>query len=208
MEKLPAQKQNQKSKDKDKERTVPIKSKSKVHSENDEPELKNEEKESVVVEEPVKRKRGRPSTLEKKLGPPKKVIMIKNKSLQAKKTKPEVLTEKRPRGRPRKIIESVNSDSSPVKALKTKVKSPKENGNISEGMKSTKSLSPLKTKSPVKESEIDEDITSTTEKIKDPDVVEDETVSSSCQDLVRSVKVQTKPISQKPAKSYINKVSF
>lgn len=128
------------------------------------------------------------------------------KSLSIKKPNPEIV-EKRPRGRPRKVVETV-TDNTPVKALKTKTKSPKENSNSSDGIKSSKSLSPTKTKSPVKESEIDENITSTTERLKDPDVVEDETVSSSCQDLVRSVKVQTKPISKKPPKSYINKVCF
>jgi hypothetical protein len=105
------------------------------------------------------------------------------------------------------VVEPVIADKTPIKPLKTKVKSPKEN-NAPEGLKATKNTSSLKIKSPVKESEVDENITSTTERLKDPDVVEDETVSSSCQDLVRSVKVQTKPISKKPPKSYINKVGF
>lgn len=166
-------------------------------------ELKDEEKEDSEQEQPIKRKRGRPSSLEKKCSPPKKVV---KKPLVTKKTSPEAVVEKRPRGRPRKVVELVNTDDTPVKPLKTKVKSPKENSSISEGIKTTKSTSLLKTKSPVKENEIDENITSTTERLKDPDVVEDETVSSSCQDLVRSVKVQTKPISKKPPKSYINKV--
>lgn len=168
-------------------------------------ELKNNEKECLEQEQPVKRKRGRPSSLEKKCNPPKKVA---KKPLLVNKTSPEVIVEKRSRGRPRKVVEPVNADDTPVKPLKTKVKSPKENSSISEGVKTTKSASVSKTKSPVKENEIDENITSTTERLKDPDVVEDETVSSSCQDLVRSVKVQTKPISKKPPKSYINKVRF
>lgn len=184
---------------KDKEEILSVKTEIKVEV----PELKDKEKD-IVVEEPVKRKRGRPSSLEKKCSPPKKVV--KKLSL-TKKASPEVIVaEKRPRGRPRKLVDSVNADNTPVKSLKTKVKSPKENGS-SEGAKTTKHVSPSKTKSPVKETEVDENITSTTERLKDPDVVEDETVSSSCQDLVRSVKVQTKPISKKPSKNYINKVS-
>lgn len=165
-------------------------------------DLKHDEKEHSE-EEPVKRKRGRPPSLEKKSTPPKKVI---KKPLPIKKPSPEIVVEKRPRGRPRKVIESI-ADNTPVKPSKTKNKTSKENSSLSEGVKTTKSASPTKIKSPVKESEVDENITSTTEKLKNTDVVEDETVSSSCQDLVRSVKVQTKPISKKPPKSYINKVS-
>lgn len=181
-----------------KERKISIKTEPKVETDTEESESKDE-----VT--PVKRKRGRPLSLEKKISPPKKVV---KKSVLVKKNSPENIVEKRPRGRPRKVIEPVNDDNTPVKHLKTKVKSAKENTNASEGIKTSKSTSPLKTKSPVKENEVDENITSTTERLKDPDVVEDETVSSSCQDLVRSVKVQTKPISKKPPKSYINKVSF
>jgi len=176
----------------------------KVELKNEEMESKDKEKECSEQEQPVKRKRGRPSSLEKKCSPPKKVV---KKPLLVKKTTSEVVVEKRPRGRPRKIVETVNADHTSVKQLKTKIKSPKDNSSVCEGInKTTKSVSLLKTKSPVKENEIDENITSTTERLKDPDVVEDETVSSSCQDLVRSVKVQTKPISKKPPKSYINKV--
>lgn len=168
-------------------------------------ETDTEESESKDEVKPVKRKRGRPLSLEKKTSPPKKIV---KKPLLIKKTSSENTVEKRPRGRPRKVSEPVSTDNIPIKHLKTKVKSPKENINASEGInKTSKSVSPLKTKSPAKENEVDENITSTTERLKDPDVVEDETVSSSCQDLVRSVKVQTKPISKKPPKSYINKVS-
>lgn len=181
-----------------KEPKVSIKTEVKVETDTEESELKDEEK-------PVKRKRGRPLSLEKKISPPKKVV---KKPLLVKKASPENIIEKRPRGRPRKVIEPINADNTPVKNLRTKVKSPKENTNVSDGIKTSKSASPLKTKSPVKENEVDENITSTTERLKDPDVVEDETVSSSCQDLVRSVKVQTKPISKKPPKSYINKVNL
>lgn len=181
-----------------KEEKISIKTEVKNETDTEESESKDEVK-------PIKRKRGRPLSLEKKLSPPKKVV---KKSLLIKKTSPENTVEKRPRGRPRKVIEPVNEENTPVKHLKTKVKSTKENTNASEGIKTSKNASPLKTKSPVKENEVDENITSTTERLKDPDVVEDETVSSSCQDLVRSVKVQTKPISKKPPKSYINKVSF
>ncbi|XP_008187263.1 zinc finger MYND domain-containing protein 11 [Acyrthosiphon pisum] len=179
-----------------KEQKISIKTEAKVETDTEESESKDEVK-------PVKRKRGRPLSLEKKISPPKKVV---KKSLLIKKSSPENSVEKRPRGRPRKVIEPVIEDSTPVKQLKTKVKSTKENTNASEGIKTSKNASPLKTKSPVKETEVDENITSTTERLKDPDVVEDETVSSSCQDLVRSVKVQTKPISKKPPKSYINKI--
>lgn len=176
----------------------------KVDTFTDESNLKNEIKECLEEELPVKRKRGRPLSLEKKCSPPKKVV---KKASLIKKASPEVVNvEKRPRGRPRKVVKPPIIDT-PVKLSRTKVKTPKENG-ISDGAKTTKHVSPLKTKSPVKENEVDENITSTTERLKDPDVVEDETVSSSCQDLVRSVKVQTKPISKKPPKSYINKVSF
>lgn len=181
-----------------KEEKISLKTEAKVETDTEEPESKDEVK-------PVKRKRGRPLSLEKKISPPKKVV---KKSLSIKKISPENIVEKRPRGRPRKIIEPINEDSTPSKHLKTKVKTTKENTNASEGIKTSKNVSPLKTKSPVKENDVDENITSTTERLKDPDVVEDETVSSSCQDLVRSVKVQTKPISKKPPKSYINKVSF
>jgi len=181
-----------------KEQKTSIKAEAKVETDTEESESKDEVK-------PVKRKRGRPLSLEKKTSPPKKVV---KKPLLIKKTSPENIVEKRPRGRPRKVSEPLHADNTPVKHVKTKVKSPKENINASEGIKTSKSASPLKTKSPVKENEVDENITSTTERLKDPDVVEDETVSSSCQDLVRSVKVQTKPISKKPPKSYINKVSF
>lgn len=191
-----------------KEEIVPIKEEmkieTKIETDNDNLEIKDEEKQ-CLEEEPVKRKRGRPSSLEKKCSPPKKIV---KKPLLVKKTTPEITVEKRPRGRPRKVVEPVNTDNTPVKPLKAKVKSPKENSSVSEGNKVSKSASPLKTKSPVKETEVDENITSTTERLKDPDVVEDETVSSSCQDLVRSVKVQTKPMSKKPSKSYINKVSL
>lgn len=190
-----------------KEEIVPIKEEikieMKIETDIDNSEVKDEEKQ-CLEEEPVKRKRGRPSSLEKKCSPPKKIV---KKPLLVKKPSPEIV-EKRPRGRPRKVVDPVNTDNTPVKSLKTKVKSPKENSSVSEGNKLSKSVSPLKTKSPVKETEVDENITSTTERLKDPDVVEDETVSSSCQDLVRSVKVQTKPMSKKPSKSYINKVSF
>lgn len=189
-----------------KEEIVPIKEETtietKIEADNDNLELKDDEKQSSE-EEPVKRKRGRPSSLEKKCSPPKKIV---RKPSLVQKVSPEIV-EKRPRGRPRKVVDSVNTDSTPVKPLKTKVKSPKDNSSASEGSKISKSASPLKTKSPVKETEVDENITSTTERLKDP-VVEDETVSSSCQDLVRSVKVQTKPMSKKPSKSYLNKVSF
>lgn len=181
-----------------KEQIASTKEKVKVESDNEESEEKDEEK-------PVKRKRGRPLSLEKKISPPKKVL---KKPLLIKKTSPESVMEKRPRGRPRKIIEAVNADNTPVKPLKTKIKSPKENTSVSEGTKTSKSASPLKTKTVIKENEVDENITSTTERLKDPDVVVDETVSSSCQDLVRSVKVQTKPIGKKPPKSYINKVGL
>lgn len=177
----------------------------KVETFTEESKLKNEIKESLEEEPPVKRKRGRPLSLEKKCSPPKKVV---KKALLIKKASPEVVSvEKRPRGRPRKVVKPPIIDNTPAKLSRTKVKILKENG-ISDGAKTTKHASPLKTKSPVKENEVDENITSTTERLKDPDVVEDETVSSSCQDLVRSVKVQTKPISKKPPKSYINKVSF
>lgn len=177
---------------------ISTKTETKVETDTEESESKDEVK-------PVKRKRGRPLSLEKKISPPKRVV---KKSLSIKKISPENIVEKRPRGRPRKVIEPVNENSTPSKHLKTKVKTTKENTNASEGIKTSKNISPLKTKSPVKENDVDENITSTTERLKDPDVVEDETVSSSCQDLVRSVKVQTKPISKKPPKSYINKVSF
>jgi len=180
-----------------KEQKASIKVEVKVETDTEESESKDEVK-------PVKRKRGRPLSLEKKTSPPKKIV---KKPLLIKKSSPENTVEKRPRGRPRKVSEPINADNIPIKHLKTKVKSPKENINTSEGIKTSKSASPLKTKSPAKENEVDENITSTTERLKDPDVVEDETVSSSCQDLVRSVKVQTKPISKKPPKSYINKVS-
>jgi len=192
----PIQKRNEKRKVK--EQKVSVKIEAKVETDTEESESKDE-----VT--PVKRKRGRPLSLEKKKSPPKKVV---KKPLLIKKTSPENIVEKRPRGRPRKVIEPLNEDNTPVKHSKTKVKSTKENTNAPEGIKSSKSVSPLKTKSPIKENEVDENITSTTERLKDPDVVEDETVSSSCQDLVRSVKVQTKPISKKPPKSYINKVNF
>lgn len=197
---LPVLKRNEKVKDK--EEIVLLKTETKVEANNEESESKDKEK--VCLEEPMKRKRGRPSSLEKKCSPPKKVV---KKPLLVKKASPEIIGEKRPRGRPKKVVEPANADNTPVKLPKTKIKSPKENG-LSEGNKSTKHNSLLKTKSPVKESEVDENITSTTERLKDPDAVEDETVSSSCQDLVRSVKVQTKPISKKPPKSYINKVSI
>lgn len=197
----PVRKRNEKKKDK--AEVISIKAETKSETDNEESESKEEEKESSE-EEPVKRKRGRPSSLEKKGSPAKKII---KKHLLIKKTSPEIVVEKRPRGRPRKVVEPVIADKTPIKPPKTKVKSPKEN-NASEGLKTTKNTSSLKTKSPVKENEVDENITSTTERLKDPDVVEDETVSSSCQDLVRSVKVQTKPISKKPPKSYINKVGF
>ncbi|XP_025416328.1 zinc finger MYND domain-containing protein 11-like isoform X1 [Sipha flava] len=199
VENVSVKKCNEKSKDKDD--VVSIKAETKSETDNEELELKEEEKE-CSEEEPVKRKRGRPSSLEKKSSPPKKVV---KKHLSIKKTSPDITVEKRPRGRPRKVVEPVIADKTPIKPLKTKVKSPKEN-NAPEGLKATKNTSSLKIKSPVKESEVDENITSTTERLKDPDVVEDETVSSSCQDLVRSVKVQTKPISKKPPKSYINKI--
>lgn len=179
-----------------------LKIETKIETDNEDLELKDDEKQ-CLEEEPVRRKRGRPSSLEKKCSPPKKIV---RKPSLVKKVSPEIV-EKRPRGRPRKVVDPVNTDSTPVKPLKTKVKSPKEN-SVSEGNKISKSASPSKTKSPVKETEVDENITSTTERLKDPDVVEDETVSSSCQDLVRSVKVQTKPMSKKPSKSYINKVIF
>lgn len=199
MKDLPVLKRNEKVKDK--KEVVLLQAEVKDEAYNEESEPKNNEKVSVE-EAPVKRKRGRPLSLDKKC-PPKKIV---KKPLSTKKNSLGVITgEKRPRGRPKKIVDPAN-DNTPVKLSKTKIKSPKENG-ISEGTKSTKHVL-LKTKSPVKESEIDENITSTTERIKDPDAVEDETVSSSCQDLVRSVKVQTKPISKKPPKSYINKVSF
>lgn len=201
----PVQKRNEKNKVKKEIISIKVEPKiEKVDSDNEELELKDEEKESSE-EEPVKRKRGRPSSLEKKCSPLKKVL---KKSLLIKKPSPEINVEKRPRGRPRKVIEPVIADNIPVKSLKTKVKISKENTSISEGIKITKSVSPLKTKSPIKETEVDENITSTTERLKESDVVEDETVSSSCQDLVRSVKVQTLPVSKKPPKSYINKVSF
>lgn len=204
-EDLPVQKRNAKNKVKEEIISIKVESKiEKVDSDNEELKLKDERKESSE-EEPVKRKRGRPSSLEKKCSPLKKVL---KKSLLTKKASSEINVEKRPRGRPRKVIEPVIAENTPIKLLKTKVKSPKENTSISEGIKTTKNASPLKTKSPVKETEVDENITSTTERLKDSDVVEDETVSSSCQDLVRSVKVQTLPISKKPPKSYINKVSF
>lgn len=198
---LPVLKRNEKVKDK--EEIVLLKAETKVEAYNEESETKDKEK-VCLEEEPIKRKRGRPSSLEKKCSPPKKVV---KKPLSIKKASPEIVGEKRPRGRPKKVVEPANADNTSVKLSKTKIKSPKENG-LSEGNKSTKHVSPLKTKSPVKESEVDENITSTTERLKDPDAVEDETVSSSCQDLVRSVKVQTKPISKKPPKSYINKVSI
>lgn len=218
VEELPVNKRNTKNKDKDKdkdkekekdiEKTVPIKPDIKVEISNEGLGLKDNEN-SENSEDSVKKKRGRPSSLEKKSGPPKKVV---KKSLVVKKKSSETIVEKRPRGRPRKTVDPVNANSTPIKVFKAKVKSPKESSSISEGIKAIKSTSPLKTKSPVKspvkENEVDENITSTSEKLKDPDVVEDETVSSSCQDLVRSVKVQTKPINKKPPKSYINKVGF
>lgn len=204
-EDLPVQKRNEKCKVKEEMVTLKVETQvQKVELKNEELESKDKEKECPEQEQPVKRKRGRPSSLEKKCSPPKKVL---KKPLMVKKITPEVVVEKRPRGRPRKIVESIDADNTLVKPLKTKIKNPKENSSVSEGInKTTKSASLLKTKSPVKENEIDENITSTTERLKDPDVVEDETVSSSCQDLVRSVKVQTKPISKKPPKSYINKI--
>lgn len=202
VEDLPVQKRSRRGKVK--EERAPLKIDTKIDTDNEDSELKDEEKE-CLEEEPVKRKRGRPTSLEKKGSPPKKVV--KKPSL-VKKASPEITIEKRPRGRPRKVVDPISTDNTPVKPLKTKIKSPKENSNVSEGHKITKSVSPLKTKSPAKETEVEENITSTTERLKDPDVVEDETVSSSCQDLVRSVKVQTKPMSKKPSKSVINKVSF
>lgn len=202
-ETLPVQKRNEKNKDK--KEIIPIKSETKIEIDIEELEIKDEEKE-CSEEEPVKRKRGRPLSLEKKSSPPKRAV---KKALIVKKPPtPEVIVEKRGRGRPRKVVESVNTENTPTKSQKIKVKNVKENSSVSEGIKTSKNTSSSKTKSPTKESEIDENITSTTERLKDPDVVEDETVSSSCQDLVRSVKVQTKPISKKPPKSYISKVSF
>lgn len=198
---MPVQKRN--AKNKDKKEKVSVKSETKIKIDKKKLEIKAEEND-CSEEEPVKRrKRGRPSSLDNKGSSLKKGI---KKSLIVKKTTPEVIVEKRGRGRPRKVVESVNTEKTPVKHLKTKVKNLKEN-STSEGIKATKNTSPSKTKSPTKESEIDENITSTTERLKDSDV-EDETVSSSCQDLVRSVKVQTKPISKKPPKSYISKVCF
>lgn len=202
---LPVQKHSRRGKVKEEILPVKVETKiePKIETDIKDSELKDEEKE-CSEEEPVKRKRGRPLSLEKKCNSSKKVA--KEPSLVKKPSPEKIVIEKRPRGRPRKVVDSINTDNTPVKPLKTKVKSSKDN-SVTEGNKTTKSVSPLKTKSPIKEAE-DENITSTTERLKDPDVVEDETVSSSCQDLVRSVKVRTKPMRKKPSKFYINKVSF
>ncbi|VVC34742.1 Zinc finger, PHD-type,PWWP domain,Bromodomain,Zinc finger, FYVE/PHD-type,Zinc finger [Cinara cedri] len=168
-------------------------------------ETDNEEKEEKVCskEEPVKRKRSRPASLEKKCSPPKKVLM-------EKKSTPEVIVEKRGRGRPRKIVEPLNTDKTPVKPLKIKVKSPKKNSStveiietMKEKIKTPRNTRSSKTKSTTKESKVDENMT---ERLKDSHVVENETVSSSCQDSVCSINMQTKPITTKPPKSYISKI--
>jgi len=151
-----------------KEQIISIKTGAKV--ETDTEESKSEDK-----LKPVKRKRGRPLSLDKKISLPKKVVM---KSLLIKKTSPLNTIEKTPRGRPRKVIEPVIENSTPVKHLKTKVKITNEKTNAPEGINTSKNALPLKTNYPVKEN-----ITSTTERLKD--VVEDETVISPCHDLVR-----------------------
>jgi len=161
-----------------KEQKISIKTGAKVETDSEESKSKDKLK-------PVNRKRGILSSLDKKKSPPKKIV---KKSLSTKKTSLENTVEKRPRGRPRKVIEPVIVDNTPVKHLKTEIKITNENTNASEEIKTSKNASPLKTKSPVQEN-----ITSTTERLKDPDVVEHETAISSCQDLVQF---------------HINKVSF
>ncbi|CAI6371186.1 unnamed protein product [Macrosiphum euphorbiae] len=126
---------------------------------------------------PVKIKRCRPLSLDKKMSPPKKFV---KKSLLIKKTSPENTIEKRPRGRPRKVIEPVIVDSTKVKHLKTKVKITNENTNASEEIKTSINDSQLKTKCLVKKI-----ITSKTETLKDPNVVQDEIAISSGQDLLQ-----------------------
>ncbi|XP_060856969.1 zinc finger MYND domain-containing protein 11-like [Metopolophium dirhodum] len=154
----------------DKEQKISIKTGAKVETDTEESKSKDKLKR-------VKKKRGRPLSLDKKISPPKKVV---KKSLIIKKTSTQKTLEKRARGRPLKVIEPIIEDSTPVKHLKTKVKITNENTNASEGINSSKNALPLKTNSSVKEN-----ITSTTERLKDPDVVENETVISSCQDLVQ-----------------------
>ncbi|XP_050532952.1 zinc finger MYND domain-containing protein 11-like isoform X2 [Daktulosphaira vitifoliae] len=164
-------------------------------------DLKEEDNKDEEGDLPLKRKRGRPPVLETKIvTPPKKIL---KKSLTPKKSSPEILNEKRPRGRPKKPCDQTDDDNVVSSKLKSKNNS-KDNTSI-EVSKGIKSVSP-KTKFQLKDSETDQNITSTTERLKNSDVGEDEIVSSSCQDLVRSVKVQTKPINKKPPKSLINKI--
>lgn len=168
--------------------------KTKLVSENEESELKNEEKESSV-KEIVKENLSKPLTLIKNMSPPKKVILLKKKTLLAETTKPEILIENRAGGRPMKMFASVSSINYP------------ENDYLSEEIKTVKSTPPFTKKISLKASKKDEGLISTTEGIQAP-VITDETVSSLCQDFVRSVEVQTDVIENKYTKSDIEKVSF
>lgn len=107
-------------------------------------------------------------------------------SEQLKKSR--VIGIRRPRGRPKKVVDPpVDTDNINVKRLKTKVYSSRKNISEPKGNKISKSASPLNTKS--------------------TQVDENKTMSSPCQDLVRSVQVQTEPV-HVFSNSHLKKANF